>query len=682
MDLYLHLENIYSKRITIVVLFVMVSETISIPLFQPIDSSATTNMSFVSLVKNIYQYQTNGCVPVIITDDRIQDYQLLKFFRNIPHIMGIPNGNHSHIPGKDVMYCRVFIVWVLSAKEFFSIVNRLKQQDMLQPSEYYILHSEESLFKDTPFHINKHWDFIRNLPNCIIAESTEIIDGNASRNKKLVQLKFDFFHSRKSFRKIGYGNRNYAIENFPEAAPNSFKGITLNVTYLEFFPCIEKYKSRNGDTIYGGSDISLMNVLSDVLNFKVHYYKPRDRKYGLMNQTTGLWNGMIAEVISGRDNIAIGCIGIYWLRFHYVDYAHITSQDCTTFVTPKAEEEPKWKVIELVFTSNVWIGIVTSLLASIFSLCILSKAAAIYFGDDVINSGIANALFANIRFLLQVASTRDPRSTSIRTFTATLWIYTLIITVAYRSMLTSLLSIPRFSKPIDTLPQLAQSDLIPNMYNYGGEWVAVFKYNSDPNYVAIWKRMQFIKSVPGAVKLVEDTRRNAVMDSKTRLTLLTTTDYTDEDTGLTTIHLMSECFEPFHIAWPVEKDSPFKPSLDKVIRALFEAGFIKKWNNDGIQRRKFSALKKREQKKMKKSNKQLSVKNLQGGFLCYLGGIISASVSFAVELLVLLVKRRRKRSENRSLKRFTKYIPSKMQSSSTQLRPENKTSITKAENDS
>ena len=79
-----------------------------------------------------------------------------------------------------------------------------------------------------------------------------------------------------------------------------------------------------------------------------------------------------------------------------------------------------------------------------------------------------NSRFVIIRFVFQLTLTHDPHQISTRLSIGILWIFTINVTVAYRSMLTSLLSVPIFYRLINNRSKLEVSDLTSNMVNYGG----------------------------------------------------------------------------------------------------------------------------------------------------------------------------------------------------------------------
>ncbi len=54
--------------------------------------------------------------------------------------------------------------------------------------------------------------------------------------------------------------------------------------------------------------------------------------------------------------------------------------------------------------------------------------------------------------------------------------------------------------------------------------------------------------------------------------------------GETSAHIARECAESFHVALGLVKHSPYKAPMDRRIRQLTEAGLIRKWTRDYMDR--------------------------------------------------------------------------------------------------
>lgn len=57
-----------------------------------------------------------------------------------------------------------------------------------------------------------------------------------------------------------------------------------------------------------------------------------------------------------------------------------------------------------------------------------------------------------------------------------------------------------------------------------------------------------------------------------------------ETNKLKYLHIMKECAINMPISIGLEKNSPLKPSFDRLLRQVMEAGLISKWLSDSIQR--------------------------------------------------------------------------------------------------
>ena len=608
----------------------------------PMSDNLLTDDTLIGMFTKITRNHFTFCAPIFITGKNItgseSELELLKNLRETPYIYGYPAKNvfnYRHFRHKS---CFIFIIWVYYPGDLIDIVEELKPRKLLNFNDYYIFHSQVSSFHLDKFVFTDSWSFIKDIPKSGIIE--QLIPKIGTSNKELyVILKYDLFFSTNKFKKFLYneGCDVFALLNY---IPRSFNGLILNVTLLEYFPMVV---INQGDGIikYSGFEVELLNVISKRLNFKMHRYSPTDGNWGSLNKVTGKWNGMIQEVISGRANIAMSGIGVYEPRFQVIDYGYIYRQDCTSFVVPKAEAKPKWTVLGVAFEYPIWVGIALTLTISVFCLWFLTRELTKIVPENQVNSKLSDIVLTIISMTLQVSPKEHPIQTPTRILTITVWIFTIIVSVAYRSMLTSLLSLPRFSADLNTIEEIAESDLAVNMLNYGGGWMTMLRDGAHPVYKILWKKMKFIESIPDAVSKVKETRKNAVMDSRTNLRLIIINDFTDPITGVTSVHQITQCFAPTISAFVLQKESPYGAAIIEVTKKLVQAGFVDKWENDLIWEKQLFARKKRYAKTedVSSKNQPLSLYDLQCLFVCLFIGISISTSSFITELLIYFIGR-------------------------------------------
>ena len=584
----------------------------------------------------IMDNQLFECVPIIITGKigmwTEAEHLLVKSFETQPYVVGLPEENSLDQEKSYVQGCNIFIIFIHEQIQLLHILKTLKQQNLMKKDSYYVINFHKNVLDLKRDSFSKTFEFLSDIPKCIIVNKFTS-KYNFSGIESLNILKLDSFDVDAKYKKFIYSGQRGLAQTLFSQVPKSFNGITLNITLLEYFPCVEIHRS-NGDVVgYSGFEINLLNVISKNLNFSVHYSSPSDGKWGNLNETNGKWNGMTKEIISGRANIAMSCIGVFIDRIEVVDFTYSTLQDCAIFVVPMPDEIPKWTTLGAVFDHQVWIGVGLTLTGCIIVVWFLTKAVSRILPENPFNLNLSSSALTITQFILQVSPTQHPIQNSTRFLIINLWIFTIITSVAYRSMLTSLLSLPRFPTPMNTLEELAESDLTTNMINYGGGWESMLAQGSNPSIKELWRRMEFINSVPDAIAKLEQSRKNAVMDAKVNLQLLIINHYTDPKTGISSVHLMPRCLMQYNMAWAIEKNSPYKSAIDEKTRRLVQAGFVTKWNTDLLREKMFAAARKRniQSNEENSDSAPLSFISLQAAFVCLQIGILSSVISFVVE---------------------------------------------------
>ena len=70
-----------------------------------------------------------------------------------------------------------------------------------------------------------------------------------------------------------------------------------------------------------GVSIDMLKVLKQELKFETEIYFTRDGRYGIYNQETGEWNGMVRELVDGHADMAID-LSLSEARERAIDFAH------------------------------------------------------------------------------------------------------------------------------------------------------------------------------------------------------------------------------------------------------------------------------------------------------------------------------------------------------------------------
>ncbi|CAG9860788.1 unnamed protein product [Phyllotreta striolata] len=216
---------------------------------------------------------------------------------------------------------------------------------------------------------------------------------------------------------------------------------------------------------------------------------------------------------------------------------------------------------------------------------------------------VNNALYT-YSMLLLVSLPKLPTGWSLRMLTGWYWLYCLLVVTAYRASLTAILARPVPKVTIDTVQELVDSKL-----TFGG-WGEInldfFKTSKDPAVKQIGENFVIVNDSNGAVDRVAEASfafyentyflKEAIVKRQQRFRSFfvnsNATNATSEERKAMLqdvqndrpLHIMEDCIIKIPVSIALQKNSPLKARMDKYIRRVLEAGFIKKWLGDVMQK--------------------------------------------------------------------------------------------------
>ena len=69
------------------------------------------------------------------------------------------------------------------------------------------------------------------------------------------------------------------------------------------------YVFYDNNTNVIGVNVDTANVLAEMLNFSIEYYKVHDDSFGTFHEENSNWNGVIGDLINGKANLSVSDLG-------------------------------------------------------------------------------------------------------------------------------------------------------------------------------------------------------------------------------------------------------------------------------------------------------------------------------------------------------------------------------------
>ena len=265
---------------------------------------------------------------------------------------------------------------------------------------------------------------------------------------------------------------------------------TVAVTSILSAPYTMK-SSTEGE--YEGFAIDLMREISRLVGF--NFTISIASGYGSID-ADGNWNGMIAEILEGRADLAVGDITISYQREEVVDFSmpFLDLGISILFVSSPAKSINLFSFMTPL-SAEVWILMLVGGISVSLALYFISRVSPFETLELDCSDGespflsLRHCLWFSIASWVQQGCDFLPRALSTRTLASFWWFFTLIMISSYTANLAAFLTIERMDSPISSVQDLAKSSI-----KYGsirtGSTMSFFKDATSPLYKKMQKKME------------------------------------------------------------------------------------------------------------------------------------------------------------------------------------------------
>ncbi|KAK7085913.1 hypothetical protein SK128_018158 [Halocaridina rubra] len=241
-----------------------------------------------------------------------------------------------------------------------------------------------------------------------------------------------------------------------------------------------------------GIDVSVVNALSETLNFTWRVETPRDGKWG-GPLPDGTVSGMIGEIARREGHFAICEITITGLRETVVDFSSPYYFESLIIVTLAPPEKNRAFAIFSPFTMQVWlcIAVSTLLIGPVLRLetIVMKSYMEERNGDEKFDYSTNNFSFNAFRSLVVQSNLLQAKYWPHRFIFIFWYLFCFYISALYSGTLTAVLVTPTFEKPIDYLTDIPEA-VKSQGYSLGvigdSAFEELFKSAKEGIYEEIW----------------------------------------------------------------------------------------------------------------------------------------------------------------------------------------------------
>ncbi|XP_069985349.1 glutamate receptor ionotropic, delta-2-like [Penaeus vannamei] len=364
---------------------------------------------------------------------------------------------------------------------------------------------------------------------------------------------------------------------FPDKLSN-LRGVVLEVVTFEWEPSVFYYRNKDGRVLFRyGTDIGVVNALSQVLNFTVAFKEPPKGEYWGREEENGSWSGMMGKLSRNEVDIGVGDLYMTIVRVGILDYTAPYDSELSCFMARTEPPLPRWQALAFPFQGFTWLAIFGGLVLTGPVLYLLARASNCCGEEIACLQSLAYSWYYAVGLHCCEAQVVLPAMKSTRAYVIFLWLYCMIITIAYSTNLTAFLLVTKQPQSMETIRDLHASGIeVSGVGKFYGDALASA---SDPYLQSLTHRFQDYSLAEPIFRKVL-TGDSVMLQNRPYLEFVAATKFTNR--GVSRMRLMKECFAPFNIAMAVQRNSPLKRKFDQVIGWMVSAGLIRHFFLDSL----------------------------------------------------------------------------------------------------
>ncbi|CAL8109010.1 unnamed protein product [Orchesella dallaii] len=360
----------------------------------------------------------------------------------------------------------------------------------------------------------------------------------------------------------------------------------------------------------------------------------------------GSWLGCMGDVMNHRAELAM-VVTCDANRFPHVECGATVRFTYITFITRKPIKILSWKAIYKSFTTRMWTAIFITIF---FATCITSVGEFLKNGDKCDNNPVklfGSSLFNLIKPLIY-QSGKDMEAVSSKCLLIFWLIYTLIISTAYTSKLTALLTFPEVERMPRTLYDLSVSDFVtgsPKSFKTG-LGAQIFKDSPSKTPRLLYSKMNFDTD---DFTCIHNTKGSncACLSWEVSLDFIIGTRFGGRG-GNSPFIQGQDSLNQVSVSYVAQKREPLRHRINSFIRMSFDSGLLNEIYTSDKRNVRLSILKGRKDNEIPDENyeggedkhaKPLTIWNIQGSILIFLIGTVVAIFVNLVEIIFKSVMR-------------------------------------------
>ncbi|KAL1415057.1 hypothetical protein MTO96_029834 [Rhipicephalus appendiculatus] len=277
---------------------------------------------------------------------------------------------------------------------------------------------------------------------------------------------------------------------------NSLENRTVIITTILSPPFVmlkEGAENLEGNDRFEGFCVSMIEKVARILGFHYRLNIVADGRFGV-EQEPGRWNGMIGELQAGRADMALAPLTMTSRRSNAVDF---TAPFMTLGIglLNAREDETVAHTFLSPFSAALWCAVVATVLASMLLLSLVGRMSPLEWrriSDSRLDTDytLGNCFWMLFSGLTLQRVTLTPKAPSTVVAMVSWWLFSLVVMVAYASVLGEFIIRYRDRPTLDSLDDLLRQKEIKYGTLRQGSTHDFFKRSTFPQYMKLWQGIQ------------------------------------------------------------------------------------------------------------------------------------------------------------------------------------------------
>ncbi|XP_053634332.1 probable glutamate receptor [Cherax quadricarinatus] len=373
----------------------------------------------------------------------------------------------------------------------------------------------------------------------------------------------------------------------------------------------------------------VLDIFAKIINFEYELVLAPENLWGgpLRN---GSWTGMLGMLQRNEVELAIAPFFVTPERESVCDFTTPVYSDSQAILMVRPAIQNDIFAFVKPFTPSVWMLLLLSILSVIIARGSMDRCEEWIFKLNTSSRWSKGAMWA-VQALSQESSDWLPKNDAGRLVVTTWLLAAFVFMTSYSGILTAMLTVPRVTIPIDSLPELVAQTKLPWRLEAGSMMYAFFEEAEDELGKKVFSdKAGTFQDCWAARQDVAEGHFAAICDSTTMMKAMS---WDFSTTGKCHLYISREkVYSNGILGIAFKTKSKYLPKANKILARLKESGLMNKWLGEQITNT--SLCLRPPSADIKEGLSPLSFQTFSGSFLFLASGLAVSSLCFLAEHLM------------------------------------------------